>query len=110
MKSPEPQIAFLIRLGKLGRSFVLVVVVVLESGPRGQCSFENVDSCRRGLLSRREASDFVPQGLNDRSQAILLPGTRPMEDPSHRARSDSCPELIHHRNRGTPSGPNHTVP
>src|SRR5260221_3989429 len=32
--------------------------------------FDFADSCLGDLLSRRDASDFVPKGLDDRSQAI----------------------------------------
>jgi hypothetical protein len=39
-----------------------------------------------------------------------MPGTRPIENTSRRARSDPYPGLITRPNRGTPIGPNHTVP
>ncbi len=37
-------------------------------------------------------------------------GTGPIENPSRRARSDPYPRLIGRPDRGTPIGPNHTVP
>src|ERR1700730_8461517 len=42
--------------------------------------------------------------------AAGLPGMRPIWNPSRRARSDPYPGLINRPNRGTPIGPNHTVP
>src|SRR5260221_8469431 len=51
-----------------------------------------------------------PEGTSDRSQAIYCLETRPVENPSCRARSDPYPGLINRRNRGAPIGPNHTVP
>jgi len=51
-----------------------------------------------------------PEGTSDRSQAIYCLETRPVGNPSRRARSDPYPGLINRRNRGAPIGPNHTVP
>jgi hypothetical protein len=53
-----------------------------------------------------------PEGTNDRSQPrkSFGAGTRPIENPSRRARSDPYPELINRPNRGTPMELNHTVP
>src|SRR4029077_11109568 len=62
-----------------------------------------------------------PEGTYDGSQAIYCLETRPIESPSRlvrhsqdgdggRARSDLDPWLINRPNRGTPIGPNHTVP
>jgi hypothetical protein len=62
-----------------------------------------------GLLILSAMSDG-PVGTADRSQAILLPGTRPIENPSRRARSDPYPRLIRRPDCGTRIGPNHTVP
>ena len=50
-----------------------------------------------------------PEGTNDRSQAIYCLETRPIENPSRRARSDPYPGLITRPNGGAPIGPNHTV-
>src|SRR6202043_3967399 len=55
-------------------------------------------------------SVVVPEGLNEGSQAIYCLETRPIENPSRRARSDPYPGLINRHNGGTPIGPNHTVP
>jgi hypothetical protein len=40
----------------------------------------------------------------------FIPGTRSIKNPSRRARPDPYPQLIKRPNRGTPIGPDHTVP
>src|SRR5260370_38306632 len=57
-----------------------------------------------------DLSDFVPEGLDDRSQAIYCLEHVPIENPSRRARSDPDPGFINRPNRRTPIGPNHTLP
>jgi hypothetical protein len=53
---------------------------------------------------------YCPEGTNDGSQAIYCLETRPIENPSRRARSGPYPGLINRHNGGTPFGSNHTVP
>jgi hypothetical protein len=69
-----------------------------------------VDSCQGGLLSRRDAPDFVPVGPDDRSQAIYcLEYTKKRRAvPEERCESGYTtysPPMVE-----TPCRPNHTVP
>ncbi len=68
----------------------------------------------RGVIWSRKCGQVLtvccPEGTNDGSQAIYCLETRPIENPSRRARSDPYPGLINRPNGGTPIGPNHTVP
>ena len=63
-----------------------------RKGGKGRSSFDFTDR-GGGFSSRRGLSDFVPAGLDDRSQGNLLPGTGPIKIPSRRARSDPYPGL-----------------
>jgi hypothetical protein len=64
------------------------------------------------IVRRAEGTEsaFVPEGLNDRSQAIYCLERVQLRIRPVRARSDSYPWLINRPDRGTSIGPNHTVP
>ena len=68
----------------------------------------------RGVMWLRKCGQRIccPEGSNDGSQPrkTFGAGTRPIENPSRRARSDPYPRLINRPNGGTPIGPNYTVP
>jgi hypothetical protein len=61
-------------------ALVSVIVLVVDSGVWG--GFDFADSCLGDLLSRRDASDFVPKGLDDRNQAIYCLEYAQKSEPS----------------------------
>jgi hypothetical protein len=63
-----------------------------------------------GLLSRRDFRVFVPEGLNDRSQAIYCLERVQKGDPSRRDGVSRRYPIYSRNGRSTPIGPNHTVP
>jgi hypothetical protein len=69
-----------------------------------------VDSCQGGLLSRRDAPDFVPEGPDDRSQAIYCLEYAQKRRTVPAGRCESGYTTYSPPGRKTSCRPNHIVP